>query len=394
MSSFKITSFSLLSLENQLKSSRENEGSFLQTPFWAEFKSAHGWKNLRFCINYESECQKKDFFCEECSVLIRSFGKSFLNFSIAYVPIFPSFLNLFENENSTEEKVEFITEFFSEFSKNLRPFLPKNTVCIKIEPDICFKTLEERNFFVKSVIKNSLKNHLKINKNKVDIQPPDSNRVYLCKTEEEILLNMKSKWRYNIRLSEKKGVNIEKINAFTKDFDSKLDEFYDLYKITAQRDGIAIHEKNYYKDLICKSSKEIQEGKNVPEISLYIARHENDSLAAIITLFSKTESVYLYGCSSNVKRNLMPNFLLQWNAIKDAKSYGSLYYDMYGIPPSEDENHPMHGLYLFKTGFGGQNIHRPGTFDIQLKFFYKILTFAENARSFWHKKILKKIRGR
>ena len=143
-----------------------------------------------------------------------------------------------------------------------------------------------------------------------------------------------------------------------------------------------------------KSSEEIKAGKDVPEINLYIAKHEEDYLGAIITLFSKTESIYLYGCSSNVKRNLMPNFLLQWTAMKDAKAYGSRYYDMYGMPPTDDEYHPMHGLYLFKTGVGGKNIHRPGTFDMPVSLWYGLIIKAETLRAFWHKKILKKIRGR
>ena len=90
----------------------------------------------------------------------------------------------------------------------------------------------------------------------------------------------------------------------------------------------------------------------------------------------------------------MPNFLLQWTAMQDAKKYGSLYYDMYGMPPTDDENHPMHGLYLFKTGFGGKNIHRIGTFDVPVHILYRACIATESLRAFWHKKIMKKIRGR
>ncbi|MBQ2429941.1 MAG: peptidoglycan bridge formation glycyltransferase FemA/FemB family protein, partial [Alistipes sp.] len=39
----------------------------------------------------------------------------------------------------------------------------------------------------------------------------------------------------------------------------------------------------------------------------------------------------------NIKRNLMPAYLLQWNAIKDAKNFGSQIYDFYGMPPTDDE---------------------------------------------------------
>ena len=90
----------------------------------------------------------------------------------------------------------------------------------------------------------------------------------------------------------------------------------------------------------------------------------------------------------------MPAYLVQWTAIKDAKAFGSKIYDFYGMPPTDDENHPMHGLYLFKTGFGGAHVHRPGSFDIPLSSLYSFYTLAENARAFWNKKILKKIRGR
>jgi lipid II:glycine glycyltransferase (peptidoglycan interpeptide bridge formation enzyme) len=173
-----------------------------------------------------------------------------------------------------------------------------------------------------------------------------------------------------------------------------LDIFYDLYATTAERDGIAIHSKSYYEDLIKKSSDEIALGKDIPEISLYIASHEEDNLAAIITLFSKTESIYLYGCSSNVKRNLMPAYLLQWTAIKDAKNFGSQIYDFYGMPPTDDENHPMHGLYRFKTGFGGKNVHRVGSLDVPISWIYTPYKIAENLRSFWYKTVKKRLAGR
>jgi hypothetical protein len=131
-----------------------------------------------------------------------------------------------------------------------------------------------------------------------------------------------------------------------------------------------------------------------PLVTLYIASHEGSDLAAIITLFTKDEAIYLYGCSSNEKRNLMPAYLVQWTAICDAKKFDSKIYDFYGIPPTNDEGHPMHGLYLFKTGFGGKLVHRPGTFDVPLSAMYGFYTMAEKLRAVYHKKFLKIIRGR
>lgn len=371
-----------------------NSGSFLQTPFWAEFKAAHGWKNARYELELFSQTELKHELSEkkqEVSVLTREFGKGALRFTIAYIPIFPSLP--FKGVPAGEQTIEFCA-MLSDIADALKKVLPKNTLCIRFDPAIEFLSPEERDEFNLGVKVVSFADRLKIRKNKVDIQPPDSTQINLLSSEDEILSSMKSKWRYNINLGVRKGVEILCVTGENPEFLKYLDIFYDLYKITAERDGIAIHSKKYYEDLLKKSSEEIKAGKDVPKISLYIAKHEEDFLGAIITLFSRTESVYLYGCSSNVKRNLMPNFLLQWTAMKDAKAYGSEYYDMYGMPPTDDPFHPMHGLYLFKTGFGGKNIHRPGTFDIPASIFYKPYSAAESLRAFWHKKILKKIRGR
>lgn len=175
----------------------------------------------------------------------------------------------------------------------------------------------------------------------------------------------------------------------------KIDKFYELTKETNARDGNSSHSKSYYYDLLKTSAEKLSKNQDVPVVSLYIAEHEGDEIAAIITLFSKTESIYLYGASSNKKRNLMPNHLLQWTAIQDAKAYGSLYYDMYGMPPEgKNESHPMHGLYMFKSNFGGKNIHRTGSWDVPLKFIYYFYSFAEKIRAWWFKKIVKKFKGR
>lgn len=413
------------------ESKTPNEGTFLQTPFWCEFKTSHGWQYNRFDVNVRLSkayieslkaegCEKSTFTNEdynksfELAVLNRSFLKGL--FSIAYIPLMPEL----PFECTSEEVInaamaddgetvavvnqEFVTpetqtiEFaflLSELSKALKPLLPKNTMVIRFDPEVTFTNLEDRDLFNYGLKTVAWADKLKLKKNKVDIQPPDSTLVSLEGTEDEILARMHQKWRYNIRLSERKGVIIKKYNGDSAEISSKIDKFYELTKETNARDGNASHAKSYYRDLILSSAKQLKEGKDVPEVNLYIAEHEGDEIASIVTLFSKTESVYLYGASSNNKRNLMPNHLLQWTAMKDAKAYGSKYYDMYGMPPEgKDENHPMHGLYMFKANFGGKNIHRTGSWDVPLNAVYYGYSWAEKLRAFWHKKVIKKIKGR
>lgn len=353
-----------------------NNGSFLQTPFWCEFKARHGWKYSRFSVSGK-----------ECGVLTRSFCKNM--FSIAYIPLFPFF--------SGEEKkdAEKIASELRNTALALKPFLPKNTIAVRFDPDAVFDTPEERDSAVKEIAEAAKKHSLNVKKSGVDIQPPDSTCIDLTADEQEILGRMHSKWRYNIRLSARKGVVIQQYDGNAPNLSEKIDRFYELTKETNARDGNASHAKNYYLDLIRYSAEERAKGSDVPAVYLYIAEHEGDEIAAIMTLFRRDEAVYLYGASSNKKRSLMPNHLLQWTAITAAKQYGAKRYDFYGIPPEgKDEAHPMHGLYLFKTNFGGKNIHRPGSFDVPLSPLYGLYAFFESLRAFWHKVVLKKIRGR
>ena len=441
-------------------SAHENDGTFLQTPFWCQFKARHGWTYRRFEVEYtlpplnaEEGCDNHKSSAEvsrtsttvksEVAVLNRSFAKGF--FSIAYIPLFPKLpyectpeelldkafndeaedtvvepvetlyngesvknraerVGLGLSSNSTVISQELITpetqtiefaNFLNELAAALKPELPSNTIAIRFDPDVSFSTPEDRDLFNYGLKTIAYADKLKLRKNSVDIQPPDSTLVDLTGSEEEILERMHSKWRYNIRLSERKGVTIHRYLGNDINLSEKIDKFYELTKITNARDGNASHAKSYYADLIKSSAEEVASGKDVPVISLYIAEHEGEEIASIMTLFSHDEAIYLYGASSNNKRNLMPNHLLQWTAMKDAKAYGSKYYDMYGMPPEgKDENHPMHGLYMFKANFGGKNIHRTGSWDIPLKAIYRFYSSAEKLRAFWHKKVIKKLKGR
>ena len=410
-----------------------NYGSFLQTPFWGLFKSRHGWNLIRARASFseeENRSKAKDGAAKEnalkaqeaggfdFSILVRSFARGF--FSLAYVPMFPSAellkavginggagSNEGDGANDSAGSKEggkandaaapspkVFCAALDQLAAALKALLPANTICVRFDPQVEFSTPAERDSFNAAARLGAKKIRSACKKNAVDIQPPDTTQVDLTRTEEEILAAMKSKWRYNINLAARKGVVVQKTALDSSSIEKAIDDFYALYKETSARDGIAMHAKGYYKDLLELSAQEAQKGSDVPQVNLYMASHEGDNLGAIMTLFSKTESVYLYGCSSNKKRNLMPNFLLQWTAMKDAKAYGSRYYDMYGMPPTDDPSHPMHGLYLFKTGFGGRNVHRAGSYDVPLKGIYKLCVLAEGARAFWHKKILKKIRGR
>lgn len=371
--------------------SKDTVTRFLQSDFWASFKEAHGWKALRFKMEDG----------EQLSVLVRTFSLKVKKASLAYIPMAP--------ELRAGESHEAYLSRLCRTAGAVKDLLPKDTVFVRYDCPIDFEDFDgieginARERYVGETKALARRLQLPLCVSPVAVQPPDTTILDLQRSGEDILAAMKSKWRYNIRLAARKGVEVSCWHGGEADFEEQFDAFYRLFELTSERDGVNFHAKAYYRDLIERSYR-LNEGGQEPSaapagkkpvVSLYLARHEGDYLAGIITLFCPREAVYLYGASGNIKRNLMAAYLLQWTAIQDAQAYGCPCYDFYGMPPTDDETHPMHGLYLFKTGFGGRIVHRPGSFDVPLKpFSYRCYRALENARAFFFRKLVKKLKGR
>jgi len=359
--------------------------SFLQTPFWAEFKAAHGWKPLYFSLD-NIQGRNGEQYGIPLTVLLRRFSRFA---SIAYLPMAPDIACSDPEEQGA---------ILAELADLLKAFLPSNTFCIRFDPPWGTDVPNQDNSIIPEA--TAPKNLFPPVPGRparpapAHIQPPDTVVLDLTQSAETLLAEMKSKWRYNIKLGEKKGVTIRFLEG-EKGATEGIDVFFGLYLDTASRDGIAVHTKTYYADLLRRAEGRLKpSGGNPPlTVRVYIAEHEGQPLASIVTLFCGDEAVYLYGASSNEKRNLMPAYALQWQAIRDAKQAGCRRYDFYGIPPTDNPSHPMYGLYRFKTGFGGSIIHRVGSLDIPLRpAFYALYSLAEAGRAYWYKKVLKLFR--
>lgn len=193
----------------------------------------------------------------------------------------------------------------------------------------------------------------------VRVQPPDTVLLDLRREEAALLAGMKGKTRYNIRLAARHGVSITRYSAADPAVLPAMVEWYRLYVTTAERDRITIHPEAYYRRVV-----ELAREPGSPLVKLYLAHHEGDLLGGIVVASWQGTSTYLYGAAADIKRNLMASYRLQWAAIRDANARGDRWYDFFGIPPTDDPSHPMHGLFRFKTGFGGSIVHRPGCWDL------------------------------
>jgi lipid II:glycine glycyltransferase (peptidoglycan interpeptide bridge formation enzyme) len=326
----------------------DKAASFLQSGFWGNFKAQFGWEAYAFRAIWNTETSEQ----EEKTLLVlrRRLAPAF---ALAYVPWGPELPSNVPFQAALEE-----------LAKCLKKRLPKHTVFIRFDPPWHLDDNEEAAMppsFIRA---------------EADIQPPDTVILDITQSMESIIENMKPKWRYNWRLALKKGVRVKQAEK------DEITIFYKLLKETSKRDRIAIHGFEYYKTLFENSWYKNESQDSTNEIRLYLTEHEGDVLAGIVTLFRGTEAVYLYGASSDKKRNLMPAYALQLKAIEDAKNFGCQKYDFFGIPPIDNKSHPMSGLYQFKTGFGGSIIHRPGSWDYPCSYLiYRFFRVAENFRS-------------
>jgi peptidoglycan pentaglycine glycine transferase (the first glycine) len=175
----------------------------------------------------------------------------------------------------------------------------------------------------------------------LDLQPP----------EEVLLARMKEKWRYNLRLAARRGVVVREAETI-----EDLCAWYELLQVTAARDGFGIHTFEYYLHAWL-----ILAPRN--QLDLLLAEHEGRLLAGIFVGRMGSEALYLYGASGNELRQLMPNYLLQWEAMRRARASGALYYDLWGVPETEQEDEALAGVYRFKRGWGGELVHFAGCYE-------------------------------
>ncbi|MBK9600911.1 MAG: peptidoglycan bridge formation glycyltransferase FemA/FemB family protein [Anaerolineales bacterium] len=193
--------------------------------------------------------------------------------------------------------------------------------------------------------------------------------IDLSASEDEMLMRMKPKTRYNVRLAEKKGVTVRA---------GKLDELgmlYRMYAETSVRDGFVIRDENYYLTvwkLFMENHSSAAQGTQPFAIPL-VAEVDGVPVAAIFLFMFAGRAYYVYGMSRNLHREKMPTYLLQWEAMKRAKAAGCSLYDLWGAPEVFDESDSMWGVYRFKEGLGGEVVRTLGAYDFAPnKLWYKL----------------------
>lgn len=215
---------------------------------------------------------------------------------------------------------------------------------IKIDPDVPSSDTE----LVRLLEDNGFKNPHS-GKNFETIQPRYVFRLYLNgRSEEELMASFHQKWRYNIRLATKKGVEVRICGK------EMVPDFARIMVETGLRDNFATRPPEYFAAMLDNLGEHCR---------LYMAFYEDKPIAGTLAIRYGDKVWYLYGASSNEYRNLMPNYLLQWRMMQWAVESGSRVYDFRGVSGDVSEDNPHYGLYRFKQGFHGEFTEFVGEYD-------------------------------
>ena len=305
------------------------DGHVLQTSPWGTLKGQFGWSSARVGL------RRGDALVAGAQILFRRLpagvGK------LAYVPKGP--LLDWSNQEEREQMVaalDRVTQEQGALALTIEPNLPDEPThrerlrALQFQP-APFSAIQPRRTLV------------------VDLRPD----------EDDILMEMKSKTRYNIRLAGRKGVIVRHGDA------DDVATFNDLLAATADRADFGIHPPSYY-----ESAHRLFAGRDWAR--LLLAEVEGQAVAGLMVFALPPRSWYFYGASISAHREKMPTYLLQWEAMRWAKAQGCTTYDLWGIPDEDREtleeqftqrSDGLWGVYRFKRGFGGELVRTVGTWD-------------------------------
>lgn len=292
-------------------------GCFMQSWAWADFKELEGYQTFRYGIFYKEKLVGGSIFY----YYPRDHSANLLT-----APGAPVFIAGFESAG-----MKLLLHQAESLAQEL------GAIALRIEPFLTEKT-DYLTGFVRAP---------------VDLLPSETLLIDLSPAESKILHSMKPKGRYNIRLSQRHGVETH----FTTD-PQAIPAFYDLFWETVQRQQFFGEPYGFFINL-CQTLF----SENMAEIGL--ASWQGELLSAVLIIYWGDRATYLYGGRSNEQPQVMASYGLHWAAMQRAKARGCKTYDFYGY--SQNPNHTYARFSQFKRQFGGTPITTIGAQDY---FFY------------------------
>ncbi len=330
----------------------------LQTWEWSHGKAKYGWQALPFVWNAPQTFDRHPQSAESghpvaaAMVLKRRFpvGGFAKKMCVLYVPKGPL---MDWNDTALRQRV----------LDDLQAFAKRHgAIFIKVDPDVALGTgIPGTGAAVEfaggqEVRLELMRRGWKFSQDQIQFR--NTVLIDLSPSEDELLSRMKQKTRYNVRLAQKKGVTAR---VGTLD---DLPQLYRMYAETSVRDNFLIREEGYYQTVWHNfMSNPSSRGGLQPFSEPLIAEVGGQAVAAVSLFYFARRAIFLFGMSRDEQREKMPNYLLQWEAIRRAKTLGCTIYNLWGAPDEFNENDGLWGVFRFKEGLGGYVSRTLGAWD-------------------------------
>jgi lipid II:glycine glycyltransferase (peptidoglycan interpeptide bridge formation enzyme) len=190
-----------------------------------------------------------------------------------------------------------------------------------------------------------------------DAQPRFHFRVPLRgRSLDDVWTGFNQEWRRNIKKATRSGVSIELGSA------ADLPTFYQLLTLTEERNGFRLNRSLAYYQRQYEALNSEYPGR----MRLYLARHDDEVLAAHTMNVVGNRVWYQTGASANHRRDVKPSNALQWRMMQIAYELGADVYDMRGVKDDLGPESRDFGLLRWKLGTGGEVAETLGEWELTL----------------------------
>ena len=320
------------------------EKTFLDSWNWGEFQQKEGNKIWRFGIYSNNELAAVSLV-----ILIKAKRGVFL-----FAPHGPVC-----RPDSRKEIIKILLERLKEIGKN------EKADFIRINP-IWQRNTENEDIFKKIGFKAA----------PIHMHPEVTWELDISKNEEELLRGMRKTTRYLIRQAEKNS----DIQILKSDGKGDLKEFKKIYDETVKRHNFTPFSLKYLENQFDSFSTDSQ-------IMIFLGKYKQEVISSAIVVFWQNLAFYHHGASLSEFNKIPASYLMQWEAIKEAKRRGCILYNFWGIAPeinteaeASKSKHPWAGLSLFKMGFGGYRKDYVKTQDYPITLKYYLNYIIERIR--------------
>ena len=300
------------------------DSGFMQTSWWAEFRSMCGYG----CFGVK--IREQGAIVGGAVVMKRSFDGRHAFYLVCDGPLLPS---------DPEPAGEVFSAILSVIEKH-RASEPKTVAHLRIEPR--WQKLPPFVNAFRALPRGGDRY----------AEPRDTLWIDLRPSIDEILRQMKPKGRYNVRVAERHGVRVREDMT-----PAGLEDFLRIHAQTYARHGIAGYSQSYFRTLLSMLRVRRQ-------LSIFFAEHEGKRLATALVIFFGRRATYFFGGSLAEERHVMAPYALHFEIMRRAQERGCEWYDLWGVDPIATSRGFWDGISTFKRKLGGVEVSLPPTLDL------------------------------